>query len=86
MYNTMFQESPYVRVCVQYCLAYTPSVHDPVEVAKLFLNPWNLGISWQSVRFLAVCFRTFSPWSLNRFPSSFSSSHDVLTYWEANSG
>ena len=36
--------------------------------------------------FLAVRFRAFSPCSLNRFPSSFSSSHDVLTYWEANSG
>ena len=27
----------------------------------------------------------FSVWQ-NRFPSSFCSSHDVLTYWEANSG
>ena len=57
-----------------------------VEVAKLFLNPWNLGIPWHSVRFWAVGFRAFSPWSMNRFPSSFSSSHDILMYWEANSG
>ena len=39
-----------------------------VEVAKLFLNPRNLGIPWHSIRFLAVRFRAFSPWSLNRFP------------------
>ena len=55
-----------------------------VEVAKRFLNPRNLGILWHSVCFLAVRFCAFSPWSLNRFLSSFSNSHDVLTYWEAN--
>ena len=34
----------------------------------------------------SVFFRpNFSVWQ-NRFPSSFCSSHDVLTYWEANSG
>ena len=42
--------------------------------------------SLEFLPFLAVRFRTFSPWSLNRFPSSFSSSHNVLTYWEVNSG
>ena len=36
--------------------------------------------------FLAVRFRAFQSVSLNRFPSSFYSSHDVLTYWEPNSG
>ena len=55
-----------------------------LEVAKLFLNPRNLGIPWHSVCFLAVCFCAFSPWSLNQFPNSFSSSRDILTYWEAN--
>ena len=34
----------------------------------------------------SVFFRPkFSVWQ-NRFPSSFCSSHDVVTYWEANSG
>ena len=57
-----------------------PPRYSIIEVAKLFLNPWNLGIPWHSVRFFAIRFRAFSPWLLNRFPSSFSSSHDVLTY------
>ena len=61
------------------------ALYAPLEVAKLFLNPRNLGSPWHSVHFLAVRFRAFSLWSLNRFPSSFSSSHDVLTYWEVNS-
>ena len=30
-----------------------------MEVAKLFLNLWNLGIPLHSVRFLAVRFRAF---------------------------
>ena len=51
-----------------------------LQVAKLFLNPRNLGIPWHSVPFLAVRFRAFQSVSLNWFPSSFSSSHDVLTY------
>ena len=57
-----------------------------LEVVKLFLNLWNLGIPQRSVRFFPFFSVRFSPWLQIRFPSSFCNSHDVLTDWEANFG
>ena len=54
-----------------------------LEVAKLFLNLWKLGIPNFSVLFFPFFSIRIFPWWQNRFPSSFS---NVPADWEANSG